>query len=118
MNHHLNRRVAEFVESFGVQALASRIGVHSSAIYHWARASVQLKQDHARALQSVARESGVMLSLDEIYFFDEAGREKLRSYRDRRKTRVTTASHENGRERFNSLEVGLDFARGSTSRLL
>ena len=116
MNHHLHRKVAKFVEGFGVEALASRIGVHPSAIYHWARASVQLRQEHARALQSVAKEWAVSLSLDEIYFFDEEGREKLQSARARRKTRGSTSSEENGRERFSTLEAGLDFARGNAGR--
>lgn len=78
---------------------------------------MQLRQEHARVLQIVASERGVRLTLDQIYFFDEEGSEKLQSCRDRRKTRLATSSHENGGERFNSLEAGLDFARGSTNRL-
>jgi hypothetical protein len=117
VNHHLNRRVGNFIEDFGVEALASRIGVHSSAVYHWAGARVQLKQEHARALQSVARESGVSLTLDEIYYLDQEGEEKLRTAREQRKTRRSPSWEENGGEWFDSIEAGLDFARGSTGRL-
>jgi len=118
LNHHLHRKVGNFIQNFGVEALAARIGVHSSALYHWAGARVQLRQEHAQSLQSIASEQGVRLSLDEIYFLDDEGRAKLQSARERRKMGRTASSEGNGRESFGSVDDALDFARGSGSRLL
>jgi transcriptional regulator with XRE-family HTH domain len=111
VNHHLSKKFGRFVESFGVAELAQRLDVDASAVYHWTRGVSLPRPEHARQLQLLASERGVKLSLDEIYFRDEKGLAKCREFRERRKMRAATSAEKSGKERFDSFDAGLDFAR-------
>ena len=56
-----------FVRSYGVELLASRLGVQRSAIYHWLRGSTSPHPANAIKIQRLAKWRGIALSLDEIY---------------------------------------------------
>jgi len=56
-----------FVSSYGVSNLAAALDIHRSAIFHWMSGSTYPRPPHACALQYLAAERGVTLSLDEIY---------------------------------------------------
>jgi hypothetical protein len=56
-----------FVRDFGVEELARRLGVHSSAIWHWIDGSTSPHPSNAIKIQTLAKERGVEFSLDEIY---------------------------------------------------
>lgn len=56
-----------FVREYGVEALAVRLDVNPSAIYHWLRGSTSPHPANAIKIQTLARHRGVALSLDEIY---------------------------------------------------
>lgn len=56
-----------FVREFGVEDLARRLGVHSSAIYHWLSGSTSPHPSNALRIQSLAKQRGIALSLDDIY---------------------------------------------------
>ena len=56
-----------FVRSYGVELLAHRLGLHSTAIYHWLRGSTSPHPANAIEIQKLARQRRVTLSLDEIY---------------------------------------------------
>ena len=60
-------KFARFVLSYGVESLAKQLDVDPSAIYHWVRAVVRPKPEHAATIQRLAREGGIRLSLDSIY---------------------------------------------------
>jgi hypothetical protein len=60
-------KFAQFVRAYGVESLAKKLDVHSSAIYHWIRGVARPKPEHAAIIQRVAREGGIRLSLDNIY---------------------------------------------------
>jgi transcriptional regulator with XRE-family HTH domain len=57
----------EFVRGFGVEALAHRLDVNPSAVYHWLRGSTSPHPANAIKIQTLAKQRGVALSLDEIY---------------------------------------------------
>jgi transcriptional regulator with XRE-family HTH domain len=57
----------KFVRTFGVEELARRLAVNPSAIYHWLRGSTSPHPANAIKIQTLARQRGVSLSLDEIY---------------------------------------------------
>jgi len=56
-----------FVREFGVEELARRLGVNPSAIYHWLRGSTSPHPANAIRIQTLAKQRGVALTLDEIY---------------------------------------------------
>ncbi len=58
---------ARFVESYGVECLAAELDVRPSAIYHWIGGTHAPKPVHAKVISNLARESGVKLTLDQIY---------------------------------------------------
>jgi hypothetical protein len=65
-----------FVRSYGVELLAARLTLHTSAIYHWLRGSTSPHPANAIMIQNLAKERHVTLSLDEIYqHFREGGSE-------------------------------------------
>jgi DNA-binding transcriptional regulator YdaS (Cro superfamily) len=64
---HWNSRFARFVKDFGVEALAARLAVRPSAIYHWIRGATTPRPVHAETIQRLARESGSSISMDDIY---------------------------------------------------
>jgi len=53
--------------AYGVTRLARRLDIHPSAIYHWVRCATAPRRTHAAIIQRLARESGVKLTLDQIY---------------------------------------------------
>lgn len=63
----LQTKFDKFVREFGVEELARRLGVHSSAIWHWIDGSTSPHPANAIMIQELARERGVSLTLDEIY---------------------------------------------------
>jgi len=56
-----------FVRGFGVEALARRLGIHSSAIWHWIDGSTSPHPANAVKMQTLAKERGVELSLEDVY---------------------------------------------------
>lgn len=56
-----------FVRDFGVEALAQRLDVNPSAIYHWLRGATSPHPANALKIQKLAKQRGIALSLDEIY---------------------------------------------------
>jgi len=60
-------KFARFVLGYGVARLATQMEIRPSAIYQWIRGSVGPRRGHARIIQDLARESGVRLTLDQIY---------------------------------------------------
>lgn len=63
---------ARFIESYGVEPLAVRLGVNPAAIYHWLRGINAPRRTHAVLLQHLARERGAHLTMDAIYAHAEA----------------------------------------------
>lgn len=57
----------KFVRDFGVDALAERLGVHSSAVWHWIDGSTSPHPVNAIMISMLARERGLSLTLEEIY---------------------------------------------------
>jgi transcriptional regulator with XRE-family HTH domain len=57
----------QFVREFGVEELAQRLAINPSAIYHWLRGSTSPHPANAIKIQTLAKQRGVTLSLDEIY---------------------------------------------------
>jgi transcriptional regulator with XRE-family HTH domain len=57
----------KFVREFGVEELAARLAVNPSAIYHWLRGSTSPHPANAIKIQTLAKQRGVTLTLDEIY---------------------------------------------------
>ncbi|MBZ5700293.1 MAG: helix-turn-helix domain-containing protein [Acidobacteriia bacterium] len=55
------------MQGYGVEQLASRLGVNPSAVYHWMRGSTSPHPANAQAIQRLAKRRGVALSLDDIY---------------------------------------------------
>jgi|SRR5208283_723908 len=60
-------RFASFVLDYGVADLATELEIHPSAVYHWIRGESAPRRGYAVVIQDLARESGVRLTLDEIY---------------------------------------------------
>ena len=58
---------ARFVRSYGVDLMAQRLSIKPSAIYHWIRGSTAPRPVHAFVVQHLARQRGVMLTMDAIY---------------------------------------------------
>jgi len=58
---------AQFVTSYGVDKLAKKLRVHSSAVYHWLRGKTSPHPAKAVTIQRLAKRRGIVLSLDEIY---------------------------------------------------
>jgi hypothetical protein len=67
-------KFALFIKSYGVESLAVELGVHSTAIYHWIRGSTSPRGETAIKIQELAKQRGVALSLDEIYWHSRAVR--------------------------------------------
>jgi transcriptional regulator with XRE-family HTH domain len=72
----------QFVREYGVEALAGRLAVNPSAIYHWLRGSTSPHPANAIKIQTLAKQRGITLSLDEIY----------QHFRDVQSERYTTSS--------------------------
>ena len=60
-------KLDQFVREFGVEDLARRLGIHSSAIWHWIDGSTSPHPSNAIKIQTLAKERGVDLSLEEIF---------------------------------------------------
>jgi hypothetical protein len=76
VDRHKSSKFDRFVRSYGVELLAQRLGLRSSAIYHWLRGSTSPHPANAIEIQKLARQRRVRLSLDEIYqHFREVGSE-------------------------------------------
>jgi hypothetical protein len=58
---------ARFVMGFGVERLATRLDVRSSAIYHWIGGRTAPRPVHAAIIRRLAREAGIKLTFDHIY---------------------------------------------------
>jgi hypothetical protein len=58
---------ARFVQLFGVVHLATEIEVTPSAIYNWISGAAAPRRAHAAIIQRLARDSGVKLTLEQIY---------------------------------------------------
>lgn len=71
-----------FVRDYGVENLAQRLDVNPSAIYHWLRGSTSPHPANAIKIQTLAKERGIALSLDEIF----------QHFREVRSERYTTSS--------------------------
>lgn len=56
-----------FTREYGVVRLAYRLGVHTSAIYHWLSGSTSPRVEFAFKIIAIAEECGVKLTLEEIY---------------------------------------------------
>ena len=68
-----------FIREFGVEELARRLGVHSSAIWHWIDGSTSPHPSNAIKLQTLAKERSVDLTLEEIYqHFRDVGSKRYR----------------------------------------
>ena len=68
-----------FVREYGAEELARRLGIHSSAIWHWITGSNSIHGSNAMKIQALAKERGVELSLDDIYqHFREVGSKRYR----------------------------------------
>jgi hypothetical protein len=57
----------QFIRGFGVDAIARRLDVNSSAVYHWLGGNASPHPTNAIKIQRIAKQRGVTLSLDEIY---------------------------------------------------
>jgi hypothetical protein len=60
-------KLDQFVREFGVEELARRLGVHSSAIWHWIDGTTSPHPSNAIKVQTLAKERGVELTLEEVY---------------------------------------------------
>lgn len=60
-------KLGKFVLEFGVVKLAHRLGVSDGAVYHWLDGSTSPHPANALKIQTLAKERGTALSLDEIY---------------------------------------------------
>jgi hypothetical protein len=60
-------KFARFVGGYGVELLAAKLDVGSSAIYHWIRGATRPRPEHAEIIQRLACERGIRLTFDEIY---------------------------------------------------
>jgi len=60
-------KFGQFVESYGVELLAARLKVDSTAIYHWIGRRTSPDPTNALAIQRLARRRRITLSLDDIY---------------------------------------------------
>lgn len=60
-------KFGRFVHSYGVSTLAAALDVDKTAVFHWIRGSTYPKPPHAAAMQLLAAERGIRLSLDSIY---------------------------------------------------
>jgi hypothetical protein len=58
---------ARFVTAYGIDRLATALEISSPAVFHWIRGATAPKPAHAVIIQRLARESGVRLTLDQIY---------------------------------------------------
>ena len=56
-----------FVRTYGVERLARGLDIRSAAIYQWLGCATVPKPAHAAIIQRLARESGVKLTLEQIY---------------------------------------------------
>jgi hypothetical protein len=60
-------KFARFIMAFGVENLARALDCTAPAVYHWIRHATTPRPKHAAMIQRLARESGVKLTLDQIY---------------------------------------------------
>jgi hypothetical protein len=67
VRRHWKSNFARFIQSYGVDLLALKLDVHTSAIYHWIRGATTPRPAHAEIIQRFACERGSRLSFDEIY---------------------------------------------------
>jgi hypothetical protein len=72
-------RFARFVLSYGVADLATELDIHPSAVYHWIRGVSAPRRGYAVVIQDLAHESGVRLTLDQIY---QHSRDRLAAHPD------------------------------------
>src|SRR5260370_41967766 len=67
-------KFARFIQDFGVESLALELDIRPSAIYHWIRGATSPRPAHAAIIQSLARERGYRLTMDDIYGHSRAVR--------------------------------------------
>ncbi len=72
-------RFGRFVLSYGVADLATELEIHPSAVYQWIRGNSAPRRGYAAAIQDLAHESGVRLTLDQIY---QHSRDRLGAHPD------------------------------------
>jgi DNA-binding transcriptional regulator YdaS (Cro superfamily) len=60
-------KFARFVDGYGTTRLASKLGVHPSAIHQWIRAVSKPKVEYAEAILWLAHERATILTLADIY---------------------------------------------------
>jgi hypothetical protein len=60
-------KFSRFINAYGVDRLALGLAIDPSAVYHWIRGTTAPIRTRAAIIQRLARESGVKLTLDEIY---------------------------------------------------
>jgi transcriptional regulator with XRE-family HTH domain len=60
-------KFGKFVSAFGTTELARRLGVNPSAVTHWLRGYCSPHPANAIKIQTLAKQRGVALTLDEIY---------------------------------------------------
>jgi len=57
-----------FIRAYGVRRMAGRLAIRPSAIFHWLRGATAPRPAHAGLIQRLARQRGVVLTLDQIYW--------------------------------------------------
>lgn len=60
-------KFGSFVHSYGITSLAQALDVDKTAVHHWIGGRNFPKPSHAAAMQILAGERGMTLSLDDIY---------------------------------------------------
>lgn len=60
-------RFGRFVKTYGVELLASRLHVRSTAVYGWVSGRVSPTSGNALAIRRLAKRRGIVLSLEVIY---------------------------------------------------
>jgi hypothetical protein len=62
-----NSKFGQFVRSYGVELLATRLSVDPTSVYHWIARRTSPDPANAQAIQRLARRRRITLSLDDIY---------------------------------------------------
>jgi hypothetical protein len=81
---HRNERLwsssafARFLKAYGVGRLATRLGIDSSAVYHWASGAAVPHPRNAMMVVRLAIESGDRLTVEQIYQHSRDVRGQLR----------------------------------------
>jgi hypothetical protein len=60
-------KFARFVLAYGVARLATELQIRPGAVYQWIRGITAPRRGYAAIVQRLAHESGVKLTLDQIY---------------------------------------------------